>query len=140
MAPGNKERAPGGKVEHTNEELAPLLAPAESQRTEQSHEIDLAGVSTRELPAEVLANDFFSMNETRLGYKSRLTLAIRTALAGLEREASKLAGRPVEALRTEFLSIESRRQELRFVSEYRSTDYRVFLVLLITAFRTRKRF
>jgi hypothetical protein len=86
-------------------------------------------------------SDFFSVNESRLGYKGRLTLAIRKALAGLEHEASRQSGFSIEKLRGEFLSAEGARryrfEQLRVRSEYVFSDYRVFLIFFLSLMRRR---
>jgi len=89
-----------------------------------------------------LTSDFYSVNESRLGYKGRLSLAIRKALSGLEFEASRQTGLSVERLRAEFESVRKGRaaqfEELRVRPEYVISDYRVFLILFISVIRRRR--
>jgi len=86
--------------------------------------------------------DFFASNQNRLGFKGKLTLAIRRALSMLEREVQKESGSGTEAIRREFIALTARsitvQTHLPIPADIIMRDYRTYMIVRL-AYVRRKR-
>jgi hypothetical protein len=141
-AMSSKEKIGESSLDKAKEKpKTPSTIEQATENSESTNAAETVAETPLEQTKDVISSDFFSVNESRLGYKGRLTLAIRKALAGLENEASRKSGLSIEKLRGEFLSAQGGRryrfEELRVRSEFVFSDYRVFLIFFVSLMRRR---